>query len=152
MPELQGEPDDIARGKARLAFKELKRPVLTEDTSLCFNEYKGLPGPYIKWFLEKIGPEGLFKMANAMENTSAQAVCIFAYCWSEEEEPLLFKGITDGKIVEPRGSKTFGWDCVFQPEGFDETYGELDSKIKNVISHRSKALQKLLKNFEKISK
>ncbi len=36
--------------------------VMVEDTSLCFNAYKGLPGPYVKWFLQKVGPEGLFRM------------------------------------------------------------------------------------------
>ena len=120
---------------------------MTEDTSLCFDSYKGLPGPYIKWFLEKIKPEGLYKMANAMGDTSAEAVCIFAYCKDENEEPVIFKGVTRGKIVEPRGAKTFGWDCVFQPDGFDKTYGQLDSKIKNGISHRSKALALMLEEF-----
>jgi len=48
---LQGEPFEIAKEKARLAYEQLKVPVITEDTSLCFNAYKGLPGPYIKWFL-----------------------------------------------------------------------------------------------------
>lgn len=36
--------------------------VMVEDTSLCFNAYKGLPGPYVKWFLQKVGPDGLYKM------------------------------------------------------------------------------------------
>ena len=82
-----------------------------------------------------------------MGDTSAQAVCIFAYCRSEDEEPVIFKGVTHGRIVEPRGSKTFGWDCVFEPEGFDKTYGELDSDVKNKISHRSKALTLMLEKF-----
>ena len=86
-------------------------------------------------------------MADAMGDTSAKAVCIFAYCRSEDEEPIIFKGVTCGKIVEPRGSRAFGWDCVFEPEGFDQTYGELDDKIKNTISHRSKALALMLEKF-----
>lgn len=36
--------------------------VMVEDTSLCFNAYKGLPGPYVKWFLQKVGPDGLYRM------------------------------------------------------------------------------------------
>lgn len=58
LPEYQGEPDDVARSKCELAASKVKGPVLTEDTSLCFNALKGMPGPYIKWFLGKIGPEG----------------------------------------------------------------------------------------------
>jgi inosine triphosphate pyrophosphatase len=39
-----------------IAFKQTQKAVLVEDTSLCFNAYKGLPGPYIKWFLKNVGP------------------------------------------------------------------------------------------------
>ena len=49
LPELQGEPEDIAREKCRLACEQVGGAVITEDTSLCFNALSGLPGPYIKW-------------------------------------------------------------------------------------------------------
>ena len=48
VPELQGEPDDISREKCRLAVREVKGPVLVEDTCLCYNALNGLPGPYVK--------------------------------------------------------------------------------------------------------
>ncbi|KAH0638168.1 hypothetical protein MTR67_041576 [Solanum verrucosum] len=47
LPELQGEPEDISKEKARIAAKEVNGPVLVEDTCLCFNALKGLPGPYM---------------------------------------------------------------------------------------------------------
>ncbi|KAL3634414.1 hypothetical protein CASFOL_021468 [Castilleja foliolosa] len=47
LPELQGEPEEISREKARLAAKEVNGPVLVEDTCLCFNALEGLPGPYM---------------------------------------------------------------------------------------------------------
>lgn len=59
LPEYQGEPEEIAREKCIAALELVKEPVLVEDTSLCFNALKGLPGPYIKWFLEKLKPEGI---------------------------------------------------------------------------------------------
>ena len=59
LPEFQGEIDDIAIEKCRLAAEHVKGPVITEDTSLCFNALGGMPGPYIKWFLKKIGPSGM---------------------------------------------------------------------------------------------
>lgn len=59
LPEYQGEPEDIAREKCIAALELVKEPVLVEDTSLCFNALHGLPGPYIKWFLEKLKPEGV---------------------------------------------------------------------------------------------
>ena len=52
-------------------------------------------------------------------------------------------GQTPGAIVPARGPTSFGWDPVFQPDGFDETYAEMASETKNVISHRYRSLQKL---------
>lgn len=70
-------------------------------------------------------------------------MCIFAYCENKDSEPILFIGKTDGKIVEPRGSRDFGWDPVFEPEGYELTFAELDKSVKNEISHRAKAVAKL---------
>jgi inosine triphosphate pyrophosphatase len=55
---IQGEPDEIAIAKCKAALAIVNKPVLVEDTSLCFNALYGLPGPYIKWFLDKLKPEG----------------------------------------------------------------------------------------------
>jgi inosine triphosphate pyrophosphatase len=54
----------------------------------------------------------------------------------------VFVGRTDGKIVDARGPSDFGWDPVFQPEGHEETYAEMDKAVKNSISHRYRALEK----------
>ncbi|KAL4125090.1 hypothetical protein PRIC2_008679 [Phytophthora ramorum] len=142
LPELQGEPADIAKEKCRLAAKQVQGAVLVEDTSLCFNALKGLPGPYIKWFLEKTGHDGLNNMLAAYEDKSAYAQCIFAYA-PAGAEPQVFIGQTHGKIVPARGPATFGWDPVFQPDGFDQTYAEMEKATKNQISHRYKALEAL---------
>ncbi|KAL7549713.1 hypothetical protein ACHAWF_012979 [Thalassiosira exigua] len=61
LPELQGTPHDIARAKCQAASDKLQTAVLTEDTCLCFEALNGLPGPYIKWFLEDLGLDGLNK-------------------------------------------------------------------------------------------
>ncbi|KAL8005394.1 Inosine triphosphate pyrophosphatase [Plasmopara halstedii] len=142
LPELQGEPVDIVKEKCRLATKEVQGAVLVEDTSLCYNALQGLPGPYIKWFLEKTGHEGLNNMLAAYEDKSAYAQCIFAYA-SAGTEPQIFVGQTHGKIVLARGPTTFGWDPVFQPDGYDQTYAEMEKSTKNKISHRFKALEAL---------
>ena len=123
-----------------IAFEKVKKPVLVEDTSLCYNAYKGLPGPYIKWFLKKVGPEGLAKMVQPWEDKTAYAMCIIAYMSEDLKEPKLFIGKTPGQIVEPRGSRDFGWDPVFEPEGYKQTYAELDKETKNKISHRFRAI------------
>lgn len=94
LPELQGAPEEIAREKALIAFEKLQKPVLIEDTSLCFNSLGGLPGPYIKHFLEAVGHEGLNRMLDGFEDRSAYAQCIFAYC-DGSGSPRLFVGRSD---------------------------------------------------------
>jgi inosine triphosphate pyrophosphatase len=86
----------------------------------------GLPGPYIKWFFESVGPEGLNNLLLAYEDKTAIAVCTFAYCDGPGKEPILFEGRTLGKIVAPRGASGFGWDRVFEFDG--ETYAEMEAK------------------------
>ncbi|CAG0922963.1 unnamed protein product [Notodromas monacha] len=149
LPEFQGEPDDIIKEKCRAAFLILQEPVLVEDTCLCFTAMGGLPGPYIKWFLDKLKPEGLHQMLTAWDDKSAEAICTFGYMANETDDPVLFKGITRGKIVSPRGPRDFGWDPCFQPEGYDQTYAELPKEIKNQISHRRRALDELRAYFAK---
>jgi inosine triphosphate pyrophosphatase len=61
---------------------------MVEDTSLCYNAYGGLPGPYIKWFLKKLGHEGLNAMLAGFEDKSAYAQCIFAYTPGELSGPF----------------------------------------------------------------
>lgn len=152
LPELQGEIDEICTKKCKEAAQVVQGPVIVEDTCLCFNALKGLPGPYIKWFLEKLEPEGLYKLLAGFEDKTAQAVCTFAYHSGEPDaEVVLFQGRTFGEIVEPRGSRDFGWDPCFMPTGFKQTYAEMSKDEKNKISHRFKALDQLRDYFIKNS-
>jgi len=154
LPELQGEPEYIATEKCRLASLQVDGPCIIEDTSLCFNALGGLPGPYVKWFLDKTGLEGLNNILMAYEDKSAYAQTIFAYTKGKECPIQLFIGQLYGKIVPARGSLGFGWDPIFQPDigggdgiGLDicngETFGEMEQSKKNMISHRYLALMKL---------
>lgn len=76
------------------AYKELGRACITEDTSLCFNAYKGLPGPYIKWFLDSVHVEGLAKMVESFDDKTGYAMCIIGYMAPDLVEPILFIGKT----------------------------------------------------------
>ena len=150
LPELQGLPEDIVKGKLKIALeksKNLKGPILVEDTSLCFNAYGGLPGPYIKYFLKAIKQEGLYKMACVFDDHSAYAQSIFGLQKGENEEPNLFIGKTEGEIVFPRGQKNFGllgWDPCFKPNCSNKTYAEMEEDEKNKISHRGKSSKALI--------
>ncbi|TVY13114.1 Inosine triphosphate pyrophosphatase [Lachnellula arida] len=139
--EIQGTIEEISLDKCRRAADAVKGPVLVEDTCLCFNALKELPGPYIKWFLQAVGTQGLNDLLAGFPDKSAQAVCTFAYCEGPGHEPIIFQGRTDGKIVPPRGQTNFGWDPIFEYEG--QTYAEMEKVEKNKISHRFRALEKL---------
>ncbi|KAG5191467.1 putative inosine triphosphate pyrophosphatase [Tribonema minus] len=144
LPELQGEPADIAREKCRIAAEQTGGAVMVEDTGLCFAALQGLPGPYIKWFLDKCGHDGLNRMLAGFADKSAYAQCIFAFCEGPGRDVLLFEGRTYGRVVPARGPPDFGWDPVFEPEGGGgETYAEMAKDEKNKISHRFRALDKL---------
>lgn len=143
LPELQGDPVEIAKEKCRLASEKVQAAVFTEDTSLCFNALNGLPGPYIKWFLEDCGHEGLNKMLDGFDDRSAYAQTIVAYTTGPGQEICVFDGRTDGKIVAARGPTDFGWDPIFEPdEGQGKTYAEMTKEFKNSISHRGRSFEK----------
>lgn len=143
IPEYQGDPDTIANKKLSTALEKSRGPLLIEDTSLCFNAFKGLPGPYIKDFLGKLGCEGLVDMISGQSDKTAFAQTILGL-GKNKKTFKLFKGITNGEIVAPRGERKFGWDPIFQPEGKDKTYAELGEE-KNKISHRYKAFDEMVK-------
>jgi inosine triphosphate pyrophosphatase len=153
LPELQGEPVDIAKEKCRLAAAQIGGPVLVEDTSLCFNALGGLPGPYVKWFLDKTGHHGLNNLLAAYEDKSAYAQCIFAFAThADDQNPEIFVGQTHGRIVPARGPTNFGWDPIFEPEGYEHTYAEMEKSLKNTISHRYKSLELLKAHLIAMSK
>ena len=150
LPELQGYPEEIVKNKLKYALntKAKGNPILVEDTSLCFNSYGGLPGAYIKYFLNNIKPQGLYKMICAFDDHSAYAQSIFGLQKNKKGGPILFIGKTEGEIVEPRGSFDFGWDPCFLPKGFNKTYGEMSKDEKNEISHRGKSVNAMIKFFK----
>ena len=146
LTEIQGSRHEIAVFKCRQAAELVKGPVISEDTSLGFNAFKGLPGPYIKYFLEAVGVDGLYNMLQAFPDKSAVAYCTVAY-WdpSTMPEPVVFEGHVDGSVVSPRGPQNFGWDPVFEPADQSEpkTFAEMSKEEKNTISHRFRAFEKL---------
>ncbi|AHY79055.1 AQG_2a_G0030680.mRNA.1.CDS.1 [Saccharomyces cerevisiae] len=129
----------LAKGKQAVAALGKGKPVFVEDTALRFDEFNGLPGAYIKWFLKSMGLEKIVKMLEPFENKNAEAVTTICFADSRGEYHF-FQGITRGKIVPSRGPTTFGWDSIFEP--FDShglTYAEMSKDAKNAISHRGKA-------------
>lgn len=129
----------LAKGKQAVAALGKGKPVFVEDTALRFDEFNGLPGAYIKWFLKSMGLDKIVKMLEPFENKNAEAVTTICFAGSKGEYHI-FQGITKGKIVSSRGPTTFGWDSIFEPlESHGLTYAEMSKDAKNAISHRGKA-------------
>ena len=148
LPELQGDPMEIAKVKATTAFGILQRPCMVEDTSLCFDALANLPGPYIKWFLDGLGHEGLNKMLDGFApNRKAHALCIFTVA-VDKDTVLHFVGRCHGEIKRPQGPDAFGWDPIFFPTdgGHDGSlsFAQMGPAEKNKISHRFNALNELM--------
>ncbi|KAL7542805.1 hypothetical protein ACHAWF_015072 [Thalassiosira exigua] len=145
LPELQGDPTYVAKEKCAMAVKELKGPCIIEDTSLCFSALNGMPGVYIKWFLDKLGLDRLNDMISFSEDKSGYAQTVVAFSEGPGKEILTFEGRTEGKIVRPRGNRDFGWDPIFEPVdgGKELTYAEMTGEQKDSISHRKRAFAKL---------
>ena len=118
----------INQAKKILADKEF----FVEDTCLYLGRDKDI-GPLIKFFPKS-------RIVKAYLGEEVEAVCTVGLSNGE-----IFQGRVKGKIVEPRGNSNFGWDPIFQPDGYNQTFAEMTKEEKHAISHRKQAFEKLLK-------
>lgn len=140
--ELQAvELEDVIEEKLRHGYEILKKPVIVEDTGLFFNALKGFPGALIKMLIDRVGREGIVKLLEGFEDKTATAKCAIGFT-KDGKEVEIFIGEIKGQIVSPQGESGFGWDPIFQPDGYDKTFAEMSAEEKNAISHRFKALKK----------
>jgi inosine triphosphate pyrophosphatase len=145
LPEIQGTADEIVRAKCEFADKQLKCELIVDDTSLCFDAWNGMPGPYIKDFCATNTLEEIYDMIARMPTQKASAICKIGYV-DVNGTIHIFTGELRGSIVKPVGTNGFGWDKIFEPEIYPgQTLATLDSQTKNAISHRTKALEELKK-------
>ena len=149
LPEIQEvDAQKIIKVKLEEAAKHHKGSFIVEDISLVLRCIKPLPGPLIKWFLKSLGNDGLFRLAKSLGDYRAEAKAVIG-CWSKKGKIRYFDGAIRGVITAPRGDKGFGWDAIFQPEGHQKTFGEMEREEKNSISMRKIAYGKLRKYLEK---
>lgn len=142
LPEVQGvDAQAIVHAKLIAARERTDDELIVEDTSLELDCLGGLPGPLIKWFVSSIGPDGIADLALRYDERGATARTIIGY--SNGTEMRFFEGSVRGSIVSPRGPPAFGWDPIFEPEGYDRTYSELGEE-KHAMSHRARAVEKLV--------
>jgi XTP/dITP diphosphohydrolase len=135
--------------KAIAASRELPSLVIADDSGLEVDALGGAPGIYSARYagenatdkanIDKLLRE-LARQNVPTDRRTARFRCVVA---AARNGTLLrtFEGVVEGTIVDlPRGSHGFGYDPVFQPKGFDQTFGEMASQLKNKISHRAKAI------------
>lgn len=143
LPEIQeSDAKEIIKAKLLEALNHKDAEFIVEDTSLYLDCLGGLPGPLIKWFMKPVGNEGLFNIAEKLGNNKAEAKTIVGYA-KNSEEIYYFEGSIEGKIVSPKGESGFGWDSIFQPDGYSKSFAEMTQEEKNNLSMRRVALNKL---------
>ena len=137
--------------KARAAAMSAGQPALADDSGLCVNALDGAPGIYsARW----AGPKRDFSLAMTAVQTAlaktgngdsgAEFVCALALVWPDGDE-VCVEGRVKGQITfPPRGKHGFGYDPIFQPDGYQISFGEMDPDAKHAISHRADAFAQLL--------
>ena len=143
-PTLQGN----ALKKAEYLFRMTGLPSLADDTGLEVDALDGAPGVYsARYAGEKASYEdNVQKLLKEMKgkddrNSRFRTALVFI----NNSGTFVFNGVCDGTIrKEKSGSGGFGYDPVFEPAGYTETFAELDQDEKNAISHRGRAVQKFV--------
>ena len=148
IPETAETLEGNALLKSSYIYKNYHLDCFADDTGLEVETLNGAPGVYSARYA---GGEGHDAQANMLkllheldgkENRKAQFRTAISLILDGKE--YLFEGVIKGEIIkEKRGDSGFGYDPVFMPEGYDRTFAELGNDIKNQISHRALAVQKL---------
>ncbi len=154
---------DNALIKARFASELTSHcyPTIADDSGICIDNLDGAPGIFsARWAYKKnynLAFEKIKKHLNEkkldLNGQHAKFVCVLALIDKKKNE-FFFKGTLKGKVVfPPRGNNGFGYDPIFVPLNFNKTLAQFSSSFKNSISHRKKALVKLLKHslFKRLS-
>jgi XTP/dITP diphosphohydrolase len=147
-----------ARIKAHAAAKATNLPALADDSGIEIDALGGAPGVYTAdWAETPNGRDFVKAMTETWDKLeaisapyprTARFCCTFVLAWPDGHDEV-FTGEMPGQIVWPmRGDQGHGYDPIFQPDGFDITFGEMDRWQKNKISHRAKAFEKLVAVFE----
>jgi len=135
MDELQSlELREVVEHKVRQAYAAIKAPVLVEDVSLEFKALGRLPGTFIRFYVDEVPFETICRTLDGLDR-SATARCMFGYFDGSHLE--FIEGSLGGTIADhPEGSKGYGWDQLFIPDGYSETrasMSEADDKATYLI-------------------
>jgi XTP/dITP diphosphohydrolase len=148
IPETQATIEGNAKQKADYIKTQYGYDCFADDTGLEVDALDGAPGVYSARYA---GPERdatanmdrLLKELFNKDNRAAQFKTVIALHLNGAFHE--FTGLCRGKIInEKRGDQGFGYDPIFQPEGYESTFAQMDLSLKNKIGHRGKAIRKLI--------
>lgn len=155
-PEENGETLEAnALIKAKDFYSASGIITIADDTGLEVDALNGRPGVYSARYAGENATDSenriklLSELGNSQKRTARfrTVICLF-----DGNEENYFNGVCEGRINEiEKGSQGFGYDQLFIPSGFDETFAEMDALVKNKISHRAKALQLLIEYLKSVS-
>ena len=155
LPETADTLEDNAIMKARYVYQNYGYACFADDTGLIVDALNGAPGVYSARYAgaHKSADDNIDKLLENLgdnPNRDARFTTIIALQLSDKSE--IFEGTVEGSItMARRGEEGFGYDPVFQPEGYAQTFAELPIQIKNEISHRGRAFRKLSEFLSQIA-
>lgn len=148
IPEKGQTLEDNALIKAQYVYNKYHVDCFADDTGLEVDALGGAPGVYSARYAGGAGHDSqanMTKLLHELENNNnrrARFRTVIALIINGKTKT--FEGIVNGEIItQRRGGEGFGYDPIFQPEGYNKTFAELGTDIKNQISHRARAVQKL---------
>ena len=147
IPETGKTLEENALQKAQYVFEHYHTDVFADDTGLEVEALNGAPGVYSARYAgeghdSEANMSKLLKKLSNNDNRKARFRTVIALI--QQGNVHKFEGIVNGQIIrERRGGEGFGYDPIFQPDGYDKTFAELGLDIKNTISHRARAVAKL---------
>jgi len=155
IPETATTIEGNAILKANYVTQNYGFSCFADDSALEVEALNGRPGVHSARYAgeKKDDQDNIHKLLSELENKTnrnAQFKTIIALNFNEEQH--IFTGIVQGKIsIEKRGVNGFGYDSIFVPENYEKTFAELNSEEKNKISHRTRAVEQLIRFFNNLN-
>lgn len=152
IPETETTFKGNASLKALTVSKATALPALADDSGICIAALNGEPGVYsADWAGEKkdfsCAIERVLNKLQGIQDRMAEVICVLALAWPDGHIEHVEGKINCTIADHPRGNNGFGYDPILIPEGYDITFGEMDSKEKQKISHRAIAMRQLVRTY-----
>ena len=145
-PEIQASTleEVVDFGLDWLVANKIQTPFIIDDAGIFIEALQNFPGVYSRYVYDTIGLQGVLKQMEGLEDRSTTFKCVLGLML-EDGTKHKFVGECKGNLIhEERGTGGFGYDPIFIPNGYDKTFSELSPKEKNAVSHRGRAMKKLV--------